>query len=281
MSIREEITGKRYDCLDKGFVRLVDYMGDDDAIVQAARVSYGKGTKTINMDRELIRYLMRHRHTSPFEMVEFKFHAKMPLFVARQWIRHRTANVNEYSGRYSEMKDEFYIPALDQVRPQSSDNKQGRSEFAFPEEEAAEICNTFEETQDLLFSQYNDLLSKNLARELARINLPLSTYTEWYWKIDLHNLLHFLALRLDAHAQYEIRVYAEKIAELIKPVVPMVWEAFEDYRLQGAELSRQELQIIKLLINKELPADDVLADNGIKGFEAKEFKAKMAKLLGL
>lgn len=279
MSLKEEIIGKRFDCLDKGFVRLVDFMGGDDAIVQAARVSYGKGTKTVNMDRELIRYLMRHRHTSPFEMVEFKFHAKMPLFVARQWIRHRTANVNEYSGRYSEMKEEFYIPELDQVRTQNKVNKQGRSDDSFPDDEAQNICDKFENTQKQLFGEYNELLEKDLARELARINLPLSTYTEWYWKIDLHNLLHFLSLRLDEHAQYEIRVYAEKIVELIKPVVPMAWEAFEDYRINSMCLSKQEIDIIKTMINKQTLDDETLNQYGIKGLEAKEFKGKMEKLL--
>ncbi|MDA3844325.1 MAG: FAD-dependent thymidylate synthase, partial [Candidatus Kapabacteria bacterium] len=214
---------KQIDCLDKGFVRLVDYMGDDAAIVQAARVSYGKGTTSKKQDAELIRYLLRHRHTSPFEMVEFKFHVKLPIFIARQWIRHRTANVNEYSGRYSEMKNEFYIPEPDQIRKQSTLNKQGRSDKALPYEEAKAIIEQLDAVQQNLFNEYNGMLEKDLARELSRINLPLSTYTEWYWKIDLHNLLHFLRLRIDHHAQYEIQVYGLAIAELIKAVVPMAY----------------------------------------------------------
>jgi thymidylate synthase (FAD) len=180
-------------------------MGDDTAIVQAARVSYGEGTKSYREDRSLIRYLMRHRHTSPFEMVEFKFHVKLPIFVARQWIRHRTANVNEYSGRYSVMKDEFFLPEADMLCTPASDNKQGRSSEQLPVDVANSIVTRMEAVQKQLFNEYEGLLELNLAREIARINLPLSSYTEWYWKIDLHNLFHFLNLRLDRHAQYEIR----------------------------------------------------------------------------
>ncbi|MFA6571159.1 MAG: FAD-dependent thymidylate synthase [Bacteroidota bacterium] len=270
---------KRLECLDKGFVRLVDFMGDDGAIVQAARVSYGKGTKSVREDRELIRYLMRHRHTSPFEMVEFKFHVKLPIFVARQWIRHRTANVNEYSGRYSEMKDEFYIPELEQIRPQNKVNRQGRASDKLPTEKAMEINQMFEQTQKSLFKEYKTLLEQDLARELARINLPLSTYTEWYWKIDLHNLLHFLRLRIDLHAQYEIREYAERIIELIRPIVPMVMEAFEDYTLNALTLSKQELDYLNSLIIKSKVKDDKFADFGIKGLEAIEFKEKLEKFI--
>lgn len=266
---------QRIDCLDKGFVRLVDFMGDDSAIVQAARVSYGKGTKSHSADRELIRYLMRHRHTSPFEMVEFKFHAKMPIFVARQWIRHRTANVNEYSGRYSEMKEEFYIPEMNQFRPQNKTNRQGREELPLPDEQAKEIYSKMQSTQNHLFEEYNSFLEADLARELARINLPLSTFTEWYWKIDLHNLLHFLKLRLDEHAQYEIRIYAEKIMELIKPIVPVTIEAFEDYILYSKSFSKQELQILKQMLAVNVPADKLLEENNIKGLEAVEFKKKL------
>ncbi|MCL5992210.1 MAG: FAD-dependent thymidylate synthase [Bacteroidetes bacterium] len=278
MEKNEELL-KRIDCLDKGFVRLVDYMGTDDSIVQAARVSYGNGTKSVRADRELIRYLMRHRHTSPFEMVEFKFHVKLPIFVARQWIRHRTANVNEYSGRYSEMKDEFYIPDIDQIRTQNSVNRQGRSDSILPDNQAQEINEMLSNTQKQLFEEYKSMLDMDIARELARINLPLSTYTEWYWKIDLHNLLHFLKLRLDFHAQYEIRIYADKMAELIKPIVPMTYEAFEDYILESMTLSKQELGIIKKLLNKEFPDDDFLAQHEIKGLEATEFKEKLKKLI--
>ncbi|OGU17006.1 MAG: FAD-dependent thymidylate synthase [Ignavibacteria bacterium GWB2_35_12] len=280
MEKNEELL-KRIDCLDKGFVRLVDYMGSDDSIVQAARVSYGKGTKSVRADRELIRYLMRHRHTSPFEMVEFKFHVKLPIFVARQWIRHRTANVNEYSGRYSEMKDEFYIPDIDQIRTQNTVNRQGRSDATLPQNQAQEINEMLSNTQKQLFEEYKNMLDMDIARELARINLPLSTYTEWYWKIDLHNLLHFLKLRLDFHAQYEIRIYADKMAELIKPIVPLTYQAFEDYILESMTFSKQELGIIKKLLVQEFPDDDFLAQHEIKGLEATEFKEKLKKLLGI
>lgn len=226
-----------YKCLDHGFVRLVDWMGDDTSIVQAARVSYGKGTKSVSEDTALIRYLMRNMHTSPFEMVEFKFHVKLPIFVARQWIRHRTANVNEYSGRYSEMPDEFYLPQPDQIRSQSSTNKQGRSSETIPQ--ANEIISRMQKTQQILHDEYSDFLDMGLARELARINLPLSNYTEWYWKIDLHNLFHFLRLRLDSHAQYEIRVYADAIAKIIKQIVPIAYQAFEDYTLNAVRFSKK------------------------------------------
>ncbi|MFC2130805.1 FAD-dependent thymidylate synthase [Bacteroidota bacterium] len=269
---------KKYDCLDKGFIRLVDYMGDDSAIVQAARVSYGKGTKSVTMDRELIRYLMRHRHTSPFEMVEFKFHVKLPIFVARQWIRHRTANVNEYSGRYSEMKNEFYLPELEQLRHQSSMNRQARGDRELPKKDAENILKKLDKTQEKLFNDYESYLAKDLARELSRINLPLSTYTEWYWKIDLHNLMHFLKLRLDWHAQYEIRVYAEKITELIKPIVPLTYQSFEDYLVNSISFSDQESSIINMMINKDLPDEKTLAKKGIKGLELKEFRKKIELL---
>ena len=262
-------------CLDKGFVRLVDYMGDDDAIVQAARVSYGKGTKSVREDRGLIRYLMRHRHTSPFEMVEFKFHVKLPIFVARQWIRHRMANVNEYSGRYSEMKDEFYLPAIDQIRPQSTMNRQGRGEEAIPENDAEKIISEMRDLQELLFAKYNSLLEKDIARELARINLPLSNYTEWYWKIDLHNLFHFLRLRMDAHAQYEIRVYGEAINEIIKTIVPIANEAFEDYNLNGMYLSSQEKSALLNLIDKNKLTEEYLSETGMSKREIREFLAKI------
>lgn len=203
-----ELLEKEFRCLNAGFVRLVDYMGSDEAIVQAARVSYGKGTKAVNEDRSLIRYLMRHAHTTPFEMVEFKFHIKLPIFVARQWIRHRTANVNEYSGRYSVMKDEFYIPDPDAIHFQNLRNRQGRRTDDVPSELRGRVLQILTTSQKQLYGEYEKMLEEDIARELARINLPLSLYTEWYWKIDLHNLFHFLRLRMDDHAQYEIRVYA-------------------------------------------------------------------------
>jgi|YNPBryulayer2012_1023412.scaffolds.fasta_scaffold03743_2 thymidylate synthase (FAD) len=265
-----------YKCLDHGFVRLVDWMGDDTSIVQAARVSYGKGTKSVSEDTALIRYLMRNMHTSPFEMVEFKFHVKLPIFVARQWIRHRTANVNEYSGRYSEMPDEFYLPQPDQIRSQSSTNKQGRSSETIPQ--ANEIISRMQKTQQILHDEYSDFLDMGLARELARINLPLSNYTEWYWKIDLHNLFHFLRLRLDSHAQYEIRVYADAIAKIIKQIVPIAYQAFEDYTLNAVRFSKNELNALKLMICNDIPSDETLSSLGLSKREIAEFKEKINKL---
>jgi thymidylate synthase (FAD) len=270
----QALLGKEFRCLDKGFVRLIDVMGDDSAIVQAARVSYGSGTKKVHEDRGLIRYLMRHLHTTPFEMVEFKFHVKLPIFVARQWIRHRTANVNEYSGRYSEMKDEFYVPEPDQVRAQSAMNKQGRSDTAFDADEAEKIRTSMQQTQDMLYGQYQDLLSTDLAREIARINLPVSNYTEWYWKTDLHNLFHFLRLRIDAHAQYEIRVYGEAMAEIVKAAAPLAYEAFEDYILHARRFSRTELDVMRSLLSS-LPSVEELEARGLSGREAREFLDKM------
>jgi thymidylate synthase (FAD) len=278
-SDKDALLGKRIDCLDKGFVRLIDVMGDDAAIVQAARVSYGSGTKKVHEDRGLIRYLLRHAHTTPFEMVEFKFHVKLPIFVARQWIRHRTANVNEYSGRYSEMKDEFYTPNPNDIRPQSMSNKQGRSEETLPEGMAKQAAQAFKSGQDEAYAQYQEFLEQGIAREIARINLPVSNYTEWYWKIDLHNLFHFLRLRIDAHAQYEIRVFAEAIAELVKPFVPFAWEAFEDYVLNAHRMTAPELKVLKhLLQSMQFPTDEELASLGLKGREAVEFKDKMEAL---
>lgn len=242
-------------CLDYGFVRLIDYMGDDSAIVQAARVSYGKGTKSTSNDRGLLRYLIRNRHTSPFEMNEIKLHVKMPMFVARQWIRHRTANVNEISARYSILDKEFYLPSPEDMAIQSKNNKQGRGEVLDPAQAAMALQLL---KQDALgaYDTYEKLLGEEfgLARELARMNLPVSWYTQWYWKIDLHNLLHFLSLRMDAHAQYEIRVFADAIASLVADWVPNVWEAFQDYRLGGTFISKQEVEILKLAIQGEKPS---------------------------
>lgn len=271
---------KEFKCLDYGFVRLVDYMGSDAAIVQAARTSYGQGTKTGSEDRSLIRYLMRQRHTSPFEMVEFKFHIKLPIFVARQWIRHRTANVNEYSGRYSEMRDEFYIPEHDVIRKQSVDNKQGRDENVLGEEYTSRIIESFAEFNKTVYADYKGLIEDGIAKEIARINLPLSIYTEWYWKIDLHNLFHFLKLRMDKHAQYEIRVYADIIAEIIKNIVPIAYEAFEDYHLNAIFLSKSEQRIIAKLIpelENEI-SDELLTEAGLGKREISEFKEKIRKI---
>lgn len=263
-------------CLDHGFVRLVDYMGSDDAIVQAARVSYGKGTKKLSHDRGLIRYLMRHSHTTPFEMVEFKFHVKLPIFVARQWIRHRTANVNEYSGRYSVMEDEFYIPEKQQIQYQSQQNKQGRAENPPPEELRERFTAMLRETQTQAYADYKEYVDKDLARELARINLPLSMYTQWYWKIDLHNLFHFLRLRMDSHAQYEIRVYADQMAELVREVAPLAFEAFEDYNLGAVKLTKVELKALAASISTVNPEEIDLKACGLSKRELAELKDKLA-----
>lgn len=238
-------------CLDRGFVRLVDCMGDDGAIVQAARVSYGKGTKSVRADRGLIRYLMQHQHTTPFEMVEFKFHCKMPIFVARQWIRHRTANVNEISGRYSVMEDHFWEPTAEDMRTQSATNRQASADATIDTSRAAEMATLFRRDQRELYAHYQTALDAGVAREVARINLPLSLYTEWYWKIDLHNLLHFLALRMDAHAQPEIRVFAEAMSTFVKMRVPLTWDAFEEFRLGGAKFSQSELKILRTAIHEQ------------------------------
>jgi len=245
-------------CLDKGFVRLVDSMGGDDAIVQAARVSYGKGTSKVSQDRGLIRYLMRHRHTTPFEMVEFKFHCKMPIFVARQWVRHRTANINEYSLRYSEARDEFYYPDPKHIQLQSALNKQGRA-GKIPKKLTDKVIQYFKEISERSFEMYQELNEAGLARELIRAILPVNLYTEWYWKNDLHNLLHFISLRSDSHAQYEIRVFSDAMAESVQKVAPFAWEAYQDYVVQGMRFSRIE----QSLLEKQLPPrviDDILED---------------------
>ena len=258
----EEILYKPLPALDHGFVRVVDYMGDDTAIVQSARVSYGKGTKKISNDKGLIKYLMRHWHSTPFEMCEIKLHVKLPIFIARQWIRHRTANVNEYSARYSILDKEFYIPSVENLASQSQVNKQGRAE-SLSSEEAEKVITLLKNDAEQTYRNYEVMLNENsegetlddgsmgIARELARMNLTLNTYTQWYWKIDLNNLLHFLALRADAHAQYEIRVYADIILDIVKKWVPVTYEAFEDYRVGGTQLSAKEILILKKIIKGE------------------------------
>ena len=258
----EEILYKPLAALDHGFVRVIDYMGDDTAIVQSARVSYGKGTKKISNDKGLIKYLMRHWHSTPFEMCEIKLHVKLPIFIARQWIRHRTANVNEYSARYSILDKEFYIPSVENLASQSQINKQGRAENLSPKE-AEKVIELLKSDAEQTYRNYEVMLNENsdgktldessmgIARELARMNLTLNTYTQWYWKIDLNNLLHFLALRADAHAQYEIRVYADIILDIVKKWVPVTYEAFEDYRVGGTQLSAKEILILKKIIKGE------------------------------
>lgn len=269
---------KEIKVLDKGFVRLVDYFGSDNRIVQAARTSYGKGTKTVQEDEALIRYLFRHEHTSPFEMNEILLHCKMPIFVARQWVRHRTASINEISGRYSIMKDEFYVP--NSWRKQSKDNKQG-SEAT--DEIDNEFVNTiYDHSCKTAFYDYEKMLQIGVGKEMARMNLPLSTYTEFYWKIDLKNLLHFLKLRLDAHAQYEIRVYAKAIAEIVNDLFPITFQAFIDYQLNAMRFSKQELNCLyEMFKDKDVNMDSIIEKNISNKLEQKEFKNKFKSLIGM
>ena len=258
----EAVLYKPIEVLDHGFIRVIDYMGDDSSIVQSARVSYVKGTKKISNDKGLIKYLMRHRHSTPFEMCEIKFHIKLPIFIARQWIRHRTANVNEYSARYSILDKEFYIPSAENLAAQSAINNQGRGD-ALTDDEASNVIQILKKDAEQTYSNYETLLNESsegniidesksgIARELARMNLTLNTYTQWYWKIDLNNLLHFLALRADDHAQYEIRVYADAMLDIVKKWVPLTYEAFEDYRIGGTELSAKEVNLMRKLLKGE------------------------------
>jgi thymidylate synthase (FAD) len=271
--------------LDHGFIRVVDYMGDDAAIVQAARVSYGRGTRKVSDDRGLIRYLMRHWHSTPFEMCEIKYHVKLPIFVARQWIRHRTANVNEYSARYSVLDKEFYIPAPEQLAAQSDNNRQGRG-AVLDGEAAAQVLRLLRDDAERTWRDYAWMLNEDehgapvdpgrsgLARELARINLTLGTYTQWYWKTDLHNLMHFLRLRADAHAQYEIRVYAEKMLDTLDAWVPLAAEAFRDYRLGAAQLSAGALALVRRMLAGESVRQD---DSGLSKREWGELMALLGR----
>ena len=244
----EKILDKKFKVLNKGFVRLVDYLGNDSRIVQSARVSYGSGTKTFREDKGLINYLLRNDHTSPFEQVVFTFHIKLPIFVARQWIRHRTARVNEISGRYSVMNSEFYIPAKKDIAFQSEDNKQGRATDAVSPAMMKKVLDNLVDIQDKSYGAYEKMIGDNIARELARINLPLSLYTEWYWQIDLHNLLRFLALRLDAHAQMEIRAYAQVLETIGRTVCPIAFDAFDEHILHSVRLSRSETSALRNII---------------------------------
>lgn len=250
----EEILDVEHQVLDKGFVRLVDYLGSDDRIAQAARVSYGEGTKTYRENRGLIDYLLRNEHTSPFEQVNFTFHLKMPIFVARQWIRHRTARVNEISGRYSVMKDEFYLPESGVIAEQSESNKQGRRDEPVSAGLQHEVLDALAKDQRESYATYEKLLEKGIARELARINLPLSLYTEFYWQMDLHNLFHFLKLRMHPHAQYEIRAYADEIFGIIGKVCPLACASFEDHVVGGTRFSRTELEELRRILAGESPA---------------------------
>lgn len=277
----DAILDTEYPVLDHGFVRLVDYMGSDDAIVQAARVSYGAGTKKLSEDRGLIRYLMRHRHTTPFEMVEFKFHIKLPIFIARQWIRHRTANVNEYSGRYSVMKEEFYLPPREEIRFQSTANKQGRSGEELPQEVQNQFLSHLQKTNEDQYKQYSQFLDAGVARELARIALPLSNYTEWYWKIDLHNLFHFLHLRADSHAQKEIRVYAVEMCKIVETVCPLAYEAFRDYMVEAVQFTGPELKILGDALKGVGSETEQFVAQGLSKREAAELADKLRLILSL
>lgn len=252
----EEILDKEFRVLDKGFVRLVDYYGNDARIVQSARVSYGTGTKSVREDKMLIDYLWMNEHTSPFEQVVFTFHCKLPIFVARQWIRHRTARVNELSGRYSVMKEEFYTPSSGTVSYQSKDNKQGRSTEEVPAELKRKVLDLITSIDNSSYEAYNKMIESGIAKELARISLPLNLYTEWYWQIDLKNLLHFLRLRLDEHAQYEIREYAKAMAEIVKKICPFTWESFEEHTLHGVRLSKSEVNALKELMSEKKITED-------------------------
>ena len=279
--------------LDHGFIRVIDYMGDDGAVVQAARVSYGKGTKKVSNDRGLIRYLLRHRHTTPLEMCEIKLHVKLPMFVARQWIRHRTANVNEYSARYSVLDHEFYVPEPGTLAAQSASNRQGRDE-GFTPEDAEQVRSGITQEGDRAYELYRRLLNETpdgevidadrqgLARELARMVLPVNYYTQWYWKIDLHNLLHFLSLRADPHAQYEIRAYADAICDVVAAWVPLVWEAFKDYRLDGAAVSGPGIEVLRGLLDENALEDEARLEalREKTAMSAREFNELIALLRG-
>ena len=258
----EEILYEAIPLLDHGFIRVIDYMGDDSSIVQAARVSYGKGTKKVSTDSGLIKYLMRHWHSTPFEMCEIKYHVKLPIFIARQWIRHRTANVNEYSARYSILDKEFYLPELNHLAAQSKNNRQGRGDI-LQGEQAKKVLDLLKGDAERTYDNYEKMLNERydgsiidenqdgLARELARMNLTLGTYTQWYWKTDLLNLMNFLRLRADHHAQYEIRAYADAMLDTLKKWVPITYEAFLDYRVGGTEVSSKGKEVLKKLIGGE------------------------------
>ena len=258
----EEILYEALPILDHGFIRVIDYMGNDNSIVQAARVSYGKGTKKVNTDSGLIKYLMRHWHSTPFEMCEIKYHVKLPIFIARQWIRHRTANVNEYSARYSILDKEFYLPSKENLAAQSASNRQGRGEV-IDESQAEKVLRLLKDDAERTYKNYEEMLNEKydgsvidqkkigLARELARMNLTLNTYTQWYWKTDLLNLMNFLRLRADHHAQYEIRAYADVMLDTLKRWVPITYDAFVDYRVGGTEVSSKGKEVLKKLIKGE------------------------------
>ncbi len=271
----EQLLDKEIPVLDKGFVRLVDYMGSDDRIVQSARVSYGAGTKSFREDKGLIDYLMRNRHTSPFEQVILTFHTKMPIFVARQWVRHRTARLNEISGRYSIMEDEFYVPDPEHIAVQSEDNKQGRSSEPVESDVAEAFQTALRAEQDQAYKAYLERVDAGVARELARVNLPISLYTQWYWQIDLHNLFHFLSLRIDPHAQYEIRAYAEVMLDCARAVAPIATAAFEQHMVGSVSFSRKEYEALQAVLAGQA-VEEVSSGLGIKGRALDRLKAKLS-----
>jgi len=270
----DAILDKEFPVLDKGFIRLVDYMGTDERVVQSARVSYGEGTRSYRQDAALIDYLLRNSHTSPFEQVVLTFHVKLPVFVARQWVRHRTARLNEISGRYSVMKDDFYVPANEDVAMQSTDNKQGRSPEPLEAAESEKVRVLFAEGQKSAYAAYNALIDEGIARELARINLPLSLYTEWYWQIDLHNLFHFLELRLDAHAQKEIRLYAQVLLDIAKKVAPRCCASFEQHVLSSVRFSADEMAELRKRLGDD-SGDSCSVPDSLTGKALERFEAKL------
>jgi len=287
----DAILERKFQVLDQGFIRLVDYLGTEARIVQAARVSLGRGTTTPQRDAELIRYLWRNKHTSPFEQLQITLHCKLPIFVARQWVRHRTARLNELSGRYSKLPDEFYVPGLGRVQYQATENKQG-SEGSLPKDEASQIVRVMNAGRVLTHSNYEGMVKRGVARELARIDLPLSTYTQWYWQIDLHNLLHFLMLRCSEHAQWEFRQYANTIRdEIVRRWVPTVWQAFEDFTLKALHFTQPEVGLLASVINarklKKLVGQvendsarkELAAQIGVSTTELKEVSDKLQRLL--
>jgi thymidylate synthase (FAD) len=281
----EDILYEAIPVLDHGFVRVIDYMGDDNAIVQAARVSYGRGTKRVSEDKGLINYLMRHRHTTPFEMCEIKYHVKLPIFVARQWIRHRTANVNEYSARYSILDNEFYIPAPDKLAAQATTNRQGRGDV-LEDEAARRVLDLLREDSERAYAGYAEMLNEDaagnqadptwpgLARELARMNLSLNFYTQWYWKTDLHNLMHFLSLRADPHAQYEIRAYADAMLDTLQRWVPLAHAAFLEYRMNATTISATGLEVVRRMLAGE-PVEQ--KDSGLSPREWRELMTVLSR----
>ncbi len=274
----EALIGKYFPVLDHGFVCLVDYMGTDQCVERAARVSYGQHLREPGQTRSLIRYLRRHRHTTPSEMVELKFHCSMPIFVARQWIRHRTANVNEISGRYTKLPTTFYLPEREQICHQSKKNKQGRGE-PLPDSIAEQARHSWSMQREVVSKQYDWMSATDFANEIARIDLPLSTYTEWYWKIDLHNLLHFLTLRVDKHAQWEIQQFGEVMAGMVERIAPLSYEAWLDYDVAGARFSHQELQILRAMVGTTdeyvFGKSSSLKYIDLAGRELEEFRAKL------